>query len=242
MTGKLNGFTLLELAVVLLIIGLLLAGLFTPVAISIEQERRETLSRQYDQIREALMGFIIINGRLPCPDCSNTATGTCGPGDEDDGIEDIETGTCKADTANLAVGNLPWVDLGVAGRDPWGEILAYQVQTDHADATDGTGEVECITREQVSFQICSKAGFTVKDAGETCGGTSANVATEVPAVVYSQGNHAATSCHELENTDGDEIFVSRGYSADQTDYYDDMILWLSPKVLISRMVQAEVLP
>ena len=242
MADKSTGFTLIELAVVLFIVGLLLAGLFTPVATSIDRERRQKLEREYEQIEEALIGFVIINGRFPCPDCRDDATGTCAHGDENDGGEDVDGDTCKVGTGPQVEGNLPWAALGVTGRDPWGRILAYQVQQDHADDIDGTGKVQCSIRTGVSFQICSEAGITVKDSGGACGGPSSDIAQEVPAVVYSEGNHRATSCNELENTNGDANFVSRGYSTDETGYYDDMIFWISPKVLVTKMVDAEILP
>ncbi len=245
-TDKSTGFTLIELAVVLFIVGLLLAGLFTPVATSIDRERRQKLEREYEQIEEALIGFVIIKGRFPCPDCPDAITGDCAAvaaGEENDGGEDVDGGgTCRVGTGPQVEGNLPWADLGVTGRDPWGRILAYQVQQNHADDINGTGKDNCSTRTGVSFQLCSVAGITVKDLGEDCSGPSSNIAQEVPAVVYSEGNHLATSCNELENTDGDATFVSRDYSTDETGYYDDMIFWISPLVLATKMVDAEILP
>ena len=250
-TDKSTGFTLIELAVVLFIVGLLLAGLFTPVATSIDRERRQKLEREYEQIEEALIGFVIINGRFPCPDCRDATIGVCNDGEEDLKFEDPgdpnnRNHTCLVgtDTDPQVEGNLPWADLGVTGGDPWGRILAYRVQQDHADTDTigGTDNDNCSTRTGVSFQLCSTAGITVKDLGEDCSGTPANIATDVPAVVYSEGNHLATSCNELENTDDDATFVSRGYSTDETGYYDDMIFWISPKVLVTKMVDAEILP
>lgn len=238
-----NGFTLIELAVVLFIMGLLLSGILTPLATSLEQERRATLDQQYDDIEETLIGYAIINGRLPCPDCpvgAVAAACTAGGNAINDGIEDISGTACAVGATTTIEGNLPWVTLGVTGTDPWGNTLAYQVETAFADGVD---EAACSpATANVSFSICTTASITIQDTGSTCGTTIANVASNVPAVVYSQGSETATSCNELENTDGDSTFVDRDYDLSAATYYDDMIIWLSPFVLKSRMVKAEVLP
>ena len=83
----------------------------------------------------------------------------------------------------------------------------------------------------VSFSICTTAILTIQDTGSTCGTAVANVASNVPVVVYSQGaqsNPAASSCNELENTDGDTTFVDMDYNLTAATYYDDMIFWISP--------------
>jgi prepilin-type N-terminal cleavage/methylation domain-containing protein len=255
LTNKNIGFTLIELAVVLFIIGLLLGGILTPMATSIEQKRRVALEEQYDDIEEALLGFAIVNGRLPCPDCPLGAVAvacTAGTNVINDGIEDqsnagVGNGCAVGVTTNVE-GNLPWVTLGLTGTDPWGNILAYQVDEAYADADDGapnptTTPASCVPNTTgVSFSFCSQAIITIQDTGSTCGTAVTNVASNVPVVVYSQGSQTATSCNELENTDGDTTFVDRDYELTAATYYDDMIFWISPFLLDSRMVKAEVLP
>jgi len=242
-----KGFSLIELAVVLFIVGLLLAGILTPMATSVEQERRSILQGQYDDVEEALIGFAIVNGRLPCPDCPlGAAAAACSAGGNviNDGIEDQSNGGvgngCAVGVTTNVEGNLPWVTLGVTGDDPWGNTLNYQVDEAYADID---AEAACTpATANTSFSICTTAILTIQDTGSTCGTAVANVASNVPVVVYSQGSQTATSCNELENTDGDTTFVHRDYNLTAATYYDDMILWISPFLLNSRMVKAEVLP
>ncbi len=165
-----NGFTLVELAVVMFIMGILLAGLLTPLATSLEQEQRANLEKQFDEIEDALIGFAIVNGRLPCPDCPTAgAPAACNnaPNVSDDGIEDISGTGCAIGATTVIEGNLPWVTLGVTGTDPWGNTLAYHVDEAYADADD---EAVCTpATANVSFSICTTANITIQDTGSTCG-------------------------------------------------------------------------
>ncbi|HMY80182.1 MAG TPA: type II secretion system protein, partial [Thauera aminoaromatica] len=72
-----RGFTLVELAMVLVILALLGGSLLVPVASRLEaRDRNATLERLHD-IQLALTGFAIIHGRLPCP---STETDPASPG------------------------------------------------------------------------------------------------------------------------------------------------------------------
>src|ERR1700740_2544337 len=79
---KEQGFTLAELAVVLGIVGLLLGGLMVPLAAQTDIRYRSDTEKALADIREALIGFAIVNGRLPCPADRSIATATTNAGAE----------------------------------------------------------------------------------------------------------------------------------------------------------------
>ncbi len=63
-----DGFTLVEMAVVLVIIGLLLGGLLIPLSTQMENDKRKETQATLAAIREALIGYAVINGSLrPAP-------------------------------------------------------------------------------------------------------------------------------------------------------------------------------
>ncbi len=218
---KLEGFTLVELAISLLIIGLLLAGILGPMSTRIEQKERQATQEILNDIKESLIGFAITNGRLPCPDTNTPA----------DGIED----DCTASTPPIE-GVLPWVTLGVSSEDSWANNFTYQVTQIFADTTDGT---LCGTATVgVSFELCSVGDITINDH------TGVKVVDLIPAVVFSGGQNdfTGTSSLEQENTDGDVIFTFTDYREETNKEFDDLMIWLSPNILKNRMVQAGRLP
>lgn len=245
-----HGFTLIELAVVLFIVSLLLVGLLGPLSVQVELDERRQAQEDMKDIVEALYGFAVANGRLPCPDTDN------------DGIENPVGGVggCASIGAdpNVVFGNVPWSDLGTEQFDPWNRRYQYATTDNFSDGTDGTG---CGTATAgISFELCSNGNITLRDRPQAgCNaaapGTGNATANNIPAVVYSQGSKSVNtqplSCYEQENTDNDNEMIYRDYSSHQSAtpndpasnyYFDDLVVWISPNILKNRMVLTRQLP
>jgi prepilin-type N-terminal cleavage/methylation domain-containing protein len=112
-----SGVTLIELAIVLVILGLLVGVGVTVGGEQLEAARRSATIDRLTAMENALSLFVAANRRLPCPD-SATAP---------DGLEDRQAnGTCGAQTSGI----LPWITLGVpeaATLDGWYRRLTYRV-------------------------------------------------------------------------------------------------------------------
>jgi prepilin-type N-terminal cleavage/methylation domain-containing protein len=138
-----KGFTLIELAVALTIVALVVGGLAVPMSARIAEQQYTDTQATLDKASEALLGFAILNGRLPCPDIDTVA----GAVDDRDGIENQNaalTGCHAGVGANLnsdiaagaavgaSWGDLPWQTLGLAppnNADAWNNRLRYAVVT-----------------------------------------------------------------------------------------------------------------
>jgi type II secretory pathway pseudopilin PulG len=260
--SRIAGFTLIELAVVLFLVSLVLGGVMTPLATRLEQEGRNNSEEKLKEIKANLIGYALINGHLPCPDCpGDVFDANCGAGTavSNDGIEDgvdttptpISPRDTAADNFNVCavdVGNVPWVTLGLTEFDVWGNRFVYSVDQTFADNTDGQTGDGCTATTGISFTLCSDGNI---DIFEEAAGTNA-VAQNVPAIVYSRGANGEvyggtdvpTSADELENwwTDVDTNFVSTNYNQTTANEFDDMVIWLTTTSLIYKMVNAERLP
>jgi len=241
MKYSIQGFTLIELAMVLLILGLLMSSFLAPLAARVEQQERNNTQIRLDEIEEILYGHVLQNAYLPCPDCTSTAGG-CAAATANDGVEDTVVAggglTCATE-----VGNLPWVTLGVKSTDEWNNIFTYRVDDTFADrnnaTTDGTGCAASATLN-VSFSLCSDGEIIVLNSA---GGT--NLATNIPAIVVSHGKNfslGAPTANETENLNNDTTFVDTNFSNNAITGFDDMVIWISPYVLRTMSVKAGILP
>jgi prepilin-type N-terminal cleavage/methylation domain-containing protein len=129
-----KGFTLAEIAVALVVVALLLGGALVPLTAQIDVRNFAETQRTQDQIKEAIIGFALANGRLPCPAIGATAGGTV---DTTTWATPIAAGTEQWDPANYrcyaVFGVVPWATLGTAQTDSWGRRFSYRVSPAFAD-------------------------------------------------------------------------------------------------------------
>ncbi|MDB5812675.1 MAG: hypothetical protein JWN94_4797 [Betaproteobacteria bacterium] len=216
----------------MLIITLLATVLLTPITTQVTQAKMSAAKTDLDQINEALIGFALAQPKpyLPCPD-------TTGDGIADPCANVLTTGTTE--------GNVPWVTLNVPAMDPWGQRYRYRVNNAFTDSTNGfslttaPSGAACTHPGNASgfIKVCGSA------TAATC--TTTTLANGVPAIIFSfgpNGQTASVSPDEAENSDLDCLFVSHTYSSGVGTEFDDLLVWLSPAVLMSRMVTAQKLP
>ncbi|MFP5393021.1 MAG: type II secretion system protein [Gammaproteobacteria bacterium] len=228
------GFSLVEMAVVLVIVGLLIGGLLTPLSMQLEQRRIGDTQKAMEEAREALIGFALRNGYLPCPAVSAV-----------NGLEDRSGATC---TGGKRQGLLPWATLGVQKLDAWGRIYHYSVSPSFSNS-------------QALFDLRTRRDITIGTRDARGNLVAATAINDIPAVIVSHGMNGyggvsdigvrtlaatTTNLDERTNTQAAGIaFVARS-ATDNTaapgGEFDDLVLWISPNVLFNRMVSAGALP
>jgi type II secretory pathway pseudopilin PulG len=247
---RVSGVTLVELAVGLLILSLIIGGLLVPLASQVEQRRVGQTRQQLEEIREALLGFVLANGRLPCP-ASAVSSGVESPAGGG-ACSHPWNGFVPAVTLSLSQVD----ELGFA-IDAWGLAqgrVRYAVTTANSHAFTTAGRMRAIGMAGLApdLRVCSSgAGITGKGSTANCG-AGAVLSPNAVAVIYSLGANAATggmSQDEAQNpnpnsADNDRAFVSRvrGAPGAAGAEFDDLLTWLSPNVLYSRLVMAGQLP
>jgi len=228
------GFSLMEMAIVLTIVGIMMAGLLPTLSGQIEQKRRSETEKQLNEIRDALFGFAIIHGHLPCPttqvDPANAAYG-------------IAPDTCTSDPS--AEGILPWRTLGVSETDGWGSKRAsssaswsgywhYRVDRNFA-AASGVTLSTGFSADKLSIRNNSGSLITPGTSGCTSTPTA-----ECPiAIVFSTGANGVGDGQNAEpNTEVPGVFQSDTPGTT----FDDMTIWISRPQLFNRLVSAGKLP
>ena len=250
-----RGFSLVELSIVILIMGLLLGGLMMPLSVQRENARLRDGADQLATIEAAIEGFALVNGRLPCP-----ATPASG------GVASPAAGGCTTQH-----GFVPASTLDLNGQrnadnlllDPWGSPVRYSVSRTDSN-TDGTwdfvtaGEMRAVTMAalQPDLVICSTAAGS---SGSACASNNETLSSSAPAVLYSLGKDwsSFSSPDQQENVGTtlgggpsgstyrvavDVVFVSRSSSRLAGGEFDDLVIWMSPNSLYGRLVDAGHLP
>lgn len=257
------------MAVVLVIVGLLLAGLLVPLSAQYEQRNLSTTQGQIEAARDALIGFAIVYGRLPCPARSNSAgaevrnaAGECK--NTSGTVEDHYGGTLSDGTVG---GLLPAVTIGFqpvdsAGfaLDAWGNRIRYAVAKTITGCTGtsilphfvyaanlkGNG-ITCVPSDLL---ICNVTQAVA--AGNACSpGTAVTNKEVVAAIVFSIGKNGALGpqgSNETENVNGNgtvnRVFVSKtpDSAGAPTGEFDDLLVWIPVGVLYGKLIAAGVLP
>lgn len=247
-----TGFSLVELSIVLVIVSLLVGGLMITLSAQRENIAVAETKLKLDEIRDALLGYVAANGRLPCPAAPGT-TGVEAP---------VGGGAC----ARPRDGLLPGITLGLTPTDQngyvldgWGTPIRYAVTsyshgafcpngcftTANGIRTAWNGSVGTLVLAP-DLQVCNTAS-NIQTPGPltaTCA-PNAELATSAAVVVLSRGPNggiAAVSNDEQANDDGDRLFVSHLPSPAGPNEFDDLVIWISPNVLYNRLIAAGRLP
>jgi prepilin-type N-terminal cleavage/methylation domain-containing protein len=248
-TGQ-RGFTLVEIALVLVIVTILLG--YTVAMFPLQQELKQYRHAkvEMDSVIEHLIAFAQINGRLPCPDTAG------------DGLENWVIGppvTCIG-----YFGLVPARTLGMSGKfdaagsllDPWGEGYGYAVSdidsgagTDKILVTANEIRVQGMAAVQPDLFLCDDSaapGFDI-DCAAAASNLVLGANSEIAAVVISMGKDndiPATSNIQAENLDdfnvgtNDKVYIL----SPRRDDYDDVVKWISTNLLFSKMIEADQLP
>jgi prepilin-type N-terminal cleavage/methylation domain-containing protein len=233
-----RGFTLVEIAIVLLIVALLLGGLVPTLSGQIENRRISDTGKQLAEIQEALIGYAIINGRLPCPASSTS-----------NGAESFASGgsASNGNCSNFHNGFVPAATLGLSGTngsgyvvDAWGNPIRYAVTSWLSVFTTAGGmSAKGISSLAPTLLVCSTAPST----GTSCNSGTSLTSNGVPAVIFSTSKNGPLGhgADEAANLDGNITFVNHTPTPSPNEF-DDIMIWMSPNVLINRMVAAGQLP
>jgi prepilin-type N-terminal cleavage/methylation domain-containing protein len=250
-----RGFTFIEMAIVLAIVGLLLAVVGRPLTSYTEERVRNESRRVVNEAREALLGYVAARGYFPCP--ADAAS---------NGLEAVgtnhTTGTCP-----IWHGFLPAATLGLTSLDAQGYAvdggrqipnrIRYAVTSEPIAAVNnpftringirsiGVG-VPSVDAENLLLVCGSGVGV---NAGTDCG-AAVTLTSRAVVVIWSVGANAltgGTSIHEAENPNpnggsADRIFVSRPPSNVVGAEFDDFVTWIPVGAVINRLLAAGQLP
>jgi prepilin-type N-terminal cleavage/methylation domain-containing protein len=266
MTRRDRGFTLIEVAISMVILGLALTGLVLALSQQLQQRRLLDTRTALAQAGDAVTAFVVANARLPCPAIagSNGQESTTG------------TGQCTA-----AAGFLPAVTLGLANLDANGLLddgwadgsirdnsgkLSYPRAVRYSVAVlAGTAQPYALTTTSLGGATRAAVGATLAlnnglfvcrsstgmiAAGNRCGSAANSLALNAVAVLWSQGptGNDAVGNSADENQNSTQLgapgiaraFVARDPAdvAAAAGRFDDVVSWVSWGTVADKLMTA----
>lgn len=259
---KQRGFSLVEMAVVLVILGFVIGALLLPLQAQREVNFQIQTEKQLEIARTALIGFAQTKGYLPCPAtaANNIDAGSYGLENPLGGTRDITPPAAVPDCVS-PIGYLPAASLGIQPTDSsgfaidaWNNRIRYAITTNDSSVTIVDGAT-CGGDTAPDFTTPGNMGAV----GLTCLAPDLRVCTSsavidctndihltnnAVAVIYSSGPNGSVGGGVDEANQGVNIPPTTFYSRTPTPAgstngeFDDLVVWISPYVLYNAMIEA----
>lgn len=223
-----RGFTMIELAIVVLISGLLLAGVASIYHNAFTSNQYASSQDRLDTVKQAVLNFVSFTGHMPCPDTDG------------DGRENRNGNSCQA-----AFGDIPYKDIQIpatAVKDSYGTNIRYAVtpaavSEDPCASQTASSSYFCPGTPPVFSKTAADGEISVCDTSvsSTCSATSTSTIDGVVGVLVAQNKDGQMACGDLssgqeqENCDLDEYFFMGPLTDTKSDsMFDDQIMTISP--------------
>ncbi len=230
-----QGFTLVEIAIVLVVIGLLLSGGLLAIAPVLQSSRVTETESKLDRIEEALVLHAIINGCLPCPATGATASAVATAGQAVDNTGGAYATGCADAACTNGQGVVPWQNLGLSeadATDGFGYRISYGVTNaltldggmDRAGTSYPAGNIT--VTNTVPVNLTTIAGYALVSHGDD------------HSLGFAAGSGVQTidpnnSGNQTENTDGDAVFVQDDLiNVSGATHFDDIVRWRTAPLIV----------
>lgn len=160
-------------------------------------QQTKLTTQRLNQVREALLGYAVMHGRLPCPDTDTTPDGTQnGP-------------ACTGQE-----GVIPWVDLGIAYQDGWGRYIRYRADDNFSVAvppdpnTDNAMTVKNLTGTSITTEEVTAVIFSCGVDGIPNNANDKNGVDNTSATCIDTGAGDTTSyIQDVSQTGFDDVLI-----------------------------------
>lgn len=242
------GFTLIELAIVIIIGGLLVTFMASALFAFMKKSQLNRTEFRIEKIEQALADYLSINGRYPCP-----ASRFQGP--EDGGYaQEVTTTSCNAGAFNgttlasgVRIGAVPTRALNMPDEfisDAWQQKFTYAVTGNLATPNQYSPDGGLIRLEDgTGNSLVTPAGrahYVLLSHGETGDGSFPESAATVPSVPCS----GVATVLDRNNCNNTNLFINTLVSSDNTagEFFDDFVVFKGQTVPIVTIPPDVVIP
>jgi alpha-tubulin suppressor-like RCC1 family protein/type II secretory pathway pseudopilin PulG len=226
LSHSIRGYSLTELAVVLVIIGLVVGLSLSAAKTQLDVAAFKGTQERLNTIRDALQLFQKKYQRYPCPalPTDNSTSATYG--------QEVTAGCDNACPAgltcnnNAVIGAVRFRTLRLneeLAYDAWDSKITYAVDKDHTvDTTFGLGAIPVQDgngNEITASPVLGDAIFILISHGQDGKGSYSKMGTVIEV--------CDATAKDGENCDGDDVFADTRFNMGDivANYYDDLLLW-----------------
>lgn len=202
-----HGFTLIEIAIVMVIIGLLAGGGVSIMGMLTQRKARNETIDYLKETKEALINYVTINGKFPWAD-------TDGDGNQNN---------------NATSGTLPYLDLKVRPSDPYKRVLRYGINSN-------LGTDRPTTCNALKAGLSSGPRVIDGDGAATSFYIAAILISSGPMDSDSDGNvfdGITSGSHQGDNTDGTPNYIRHP----PIDTFDDLVVYIGGNELYGNLCE-----
>jgi len=224
---SLQGYTLVELSVVLVIVSLLTAGGLVLGAGMVNQAAHIDTKKILEQLDQSLRDYYVVNGRLPCPASLTEPLDSSDFGDEVNGgscVGSAITGT--ESNSGVRVGMIPSRTLGLSNKaasDRYANRIVYAV-------TEGLTATGSFATTDGAVTVHDRHGVTLTDAAYMI----ISPGKDHNGAYFYSTNALASTCSTVDNLDGENcdyadnaVFRDAPFNnGDTALFFDDQTRWV----------------
>ena len=238
-----RGFTLIEIAIVLVVIGLITSGGLLAVSPVIQSAKISETKQKMATIDSAILGYVITNGCMPCPAVRGAAATGLSQNTGGTYTGGCNTSTCAVTaTSTPGEGLVPWVTLGLSANDAtdgWNRRFTFGVDPTRTVAgsmqRNADGSFPTFTSTIVIQGVTGVAslGYTSVLYAIVSHGSDGAFG-ESSSGLYGADTHGGTAGEgQPENGDFVDLrFASGSVIATGATYFDDIVTFKSFQTLI----------
>ena len=259
--SRMRGFTLIEMSIVLVVIGLLLSGGLLALAPVLENAKRTETNNTLTKIDDTLTLHAIQYGCMPCPADGDIAATVANAGLAERNGTAYYANQCVDDAGGTSCRGLgqdsvvPWITLGLQESDildGWGNRINYHLTATVVDPVFDTASCPATTYTSGIFRCgidypADTANYLIVTDTSAVPVEITNPTERALYVLVSQGPdgdnarsgetgtvqaNPANTATQNENTDGDNTFVQGGPIGLTATYFDDIVRWKTAPIFI----------